>query len=128
MAEMTVDLVSVERRLWSGKASFVLARTTEGELGIMPGHEPTLAQLEESAVVRVDPVDGSPLTIAVHGGFLSISPESVSILAEFAEFASEIDVKATEAQLAQATGDEPEAAAARKRAEVRLRAAESAAV
>jgi F-type H+-transporting ATPase subunit epsilon len=127
MADMTVELVAVERRLWSGKASFVLARTTEGELGILPGHEATLAQLEESAVVRVDPVDGTPLTIAVHGGFLSIGPETVSILAEFAEFASEIDVRATQAELDKTTGDEPEAVAARKRAEVRLKAAEAAA-
>jgi F-type H+-transporting ATPase subunit epsilon len=127
MADMTVELVAVERRLWSGKASFVLARTTEGELGILPGHEATLAQLEESAVVRVDPVDGTPLTIAVHGGFLSIGPETVSILAEFAEFASEIDVRATQAELDKTTGDEPGAVAARKRAEVRLKAAEAAA-
>ena len=45
MAEMTVELVAVERRLWSGKASFVFARTTVGEIGVLPGHEPTLAQL-----------------------------------------------------------------------------------
>ncbi|GAA4539399.1 F0F1 ATP synthase subunit epsilon [Pseudonocardia xishanensis] len=127
MAEMTVELVAVERRLWSGKASFVLARTTEGELGILPGHEPTLAQLEEAGVVRIDPVDGRPLTVAVHGGFLSIGPETVSILAEFAEQASEIDVKRAEAALGRATGDEPDEVAARKRAEVRLRAAEAAA-
>ena len=52
MAEMTVELVAVERRLWSGKASFVFARTTVGEIGVLPGHEPTLAQLEEAGVVR----------------------------------------------------------------------------
>ncbi|MEU7812331.1 F0F1 ATP synthase subunit epsilon [Pseudonocardia sp. NPDC049154] len=127
MAEMTVELVAVERRLWSGEASFVLARTTEGELGIMPGHEPTLAQLEEAGVVRIDPVDGSPLTVAVHGGFLSISPERVSILAEFAELADEIDVSRARAALDRADTSDEEGAAARKRAEVRLRAAESAA-
>ena len=48
MAEMKVELVAVERRVWSGKASFVFARTTVGEIGILPGHEPTLAQLEEA--------------------------------------------------------------------------------
>jgi F-type H+-transporting ATPase subunit epsilon len=126
MADMTVELVAVERRLWSGRASFVLARTTEGELGIMPGHEPTLAQLEEAGVVRIDPVDGEPLTIAVHGGFLSITPESVSILAEFAELASEIDVRRAEAARSSASGEDDESVAARRRAEVRIRAAESA--
>ncbi|WP_433508467.1 F0F1 ATP synthase subunit epsilon [Pseudonocardia halophobica] len=124
---MTVELVAVERRLWSGEASFVLARTTEGELGIMPGHEPTLAQLEEAGVVRIDPVEGSPLTVAVHGGFLSISPERVSILAEFAELADEIDVSRARSALDRADTSDEEGVAARKRAEVRLRAAESAA-
>ena len=122
---MQVELVAVERRLWSGEASFVLARTTEGELGILPGHEPTLAQLEEAGVVRVDPVDGAPLTIAVHGGFLSITPETVSILAEFAELSSEIDVARAQAALDRAGGEDGDSAA-RLRAEVRLRAAESA--
>ena len=42
MAEMAVELVAVERRLWSGKASFVFARTTVGEIGILPGHEQLL--------------------------------------------------------------------------------------
>ncbi|GAA1874974.1 F0F1 ATP synthase subunit epsilon [Pseudonocardia ailaonensis] len=126
MAEMTVELVAVERRLWSGQASFVLARTTEGDLGIMPGHEATLAQLEEAGVVRIDPVDGAPLTIAVHGGFLAIGPETVSILAEFAELADEIDVRRAQSALDRAKGDEPAEAAARKRAEARLRAADAA--
>lgn len=128
MADMTVELVAVERRLWSGRASFVLARTTEGELGIMPGHEPTLAQLEEAGVVRIDPVDGPSLTVAVHGGFLSIGPDTVSILAEFAEQADEIDVKRAQSALDRAKGDEPAAVAARQRAEVRLKAAEAASV
>ena len=57
MAEMTVELVAVERRVWSGKATFVFARTTVGEIGILPGHEQTLAQLEEAGVVRIDGVD-----------------------------------------------------------------------
>ncbi|MFR9800717.1 F0F1 ATP synthase subunit epsilon [Pseudonocardia sp. RS010] len=123
---MIVELVAVERRLWSGEASYVLARTTEGELGIMPGHEPTLAQLEEAGVVRIDPVDGSPLTVAVHGGFLSISPERVSILAEFAELADEIDVRRARAALDRADVSDDDGVAARKRAEARLRAAEAA--
>jgi F-type H+-transporting ATPase subunit epsilon len=71
---MTVELVSVERELWSGKASFVFARTTVGEIGVLPGHEPTLAQLEEAGIVRIDGTDGSSTTAAVHGGFLHITP------------------------------------------------------
>ena len=74
MAEMTVELVAVERRIWSGKASFVFARTTVGEIGVLPGHEPTLAQLEEAGIVRIDGTDGSSTTAAVHGGFLYDHP------------------------------------------------------
>lgn len=120
---MHVELVAVERRLWSGEATFVRARTTVGDIGVLPGHEPTLAQMEEAGVVRIDSTDGSTMTVAVHGGFLSITPEGVSILAEFAEFAEEIDVSRARTALNNADPSDPEGAAAAKRAQVRLRAA-----
>ncbi|TCK20727.1 F-type H+-transporting ATPase subunit epsilon [Pseudonocardia endophytica] len=125
MAEMTVDLVSVERRLWSGEASFVLARTTTGEIGVLPGHEQTLAQMEEAGVIRIDSTDGSSMTIAVHGGFLSITPERVSILAEYAEMSDEIDTERARQALDRADDSEPVGAAAKARAEARLKAAEA---
>jgi F-type H+-transporting ATPase subunit epsilon len=125
MAEMTVDLVSVERRLWSGEASFVLARTTTGEIGVLPGHEPTLAQMEEAGVIRIDSTDGTSMTIAVHGGFLSITPERVSILAEFAEMSDEIDTERARQALDRADESEADGAAAKARAEARLKAAEA---
>lgn len=123
MADMHVELVAVERRLWSGEASFVLARSTVGDIGVLPGHEPTLAQMEEAGVVRIDATDGSQLTVAVHGGFLSITPEGVTILAEFAEFGNEVDVSRARSALSKADDSDPEGAAAAKRAQVRLRAA-----
>lgn len=123
MAEMTVDLVSVERKIWTGQSTFVLARTTVGEIGILPGHEPTLAQLEEAGVVRIDTTDGQSLTVAVHGGFLSVTPDHVSILAEFAELSEEIDVDRARAALDRADGSDETGAAARARAEARLKAA-----
>ena len=123
MAEMTVELVAVERRLWSGTANFVLARTTVGEIGVLPGHEPTLAQMEEAGIVRIDRTEGGSLTAAVHGGFLSITPETVTVLAEFAELSEEIDVSRARNALNRADASEPEGAAAAKRAQVRLRAA-----
>lgn len=123
MAEMAVELVAVERRLWSGTASFVLARTTVGEIGVLPGHEPTLAQMEEAGIVRIDRTEGGPLTVAVHGGFLSITPDTVTVLAEFAELSEEIDVSRARDALNRANAAEPEGAAAAKRAQVRLRAA-----
>jgi F-type H+-transporting ATPase subunit epsilon len=123
MADMHVELVAVERRLWSGEATFVRARTTVGEIGVLPGHEPTLAQMEDAGVVRIDGTDGRRLTVAVHGGFLSITPESVTVLAEFAEFAEEIDVSRARSALERADASEAEGAAAARRAQARLRAA-----
>ena len=116
MAEMSVQLVAVERRLWSGTATFVVAQTTEGEIGIMPGHEPVLGQLVEGGVVTVRTTDGETVTAAVHGGFLSVTADTVSILAESADLADEIDVAAARAEL---DGDEE----TRARAHARLRAA-----
>jgi F-type H+-transporting ATPase subunit epsilon len=116
VAEMSVQLVAVERRLWSGTATFVVAQTTEGEIGIMPGHEPVLGQLVEGGVVTVRTTDGETVTAAVHGGFLSVTADTVSILAESADLADEIDVAAARAEL---DGDEE----ARARAHARLRAA-----
>jgi F-type H+-transporting ATPase subunit epsilon len=123
VADIHVELVAVERRLWSGEATFVRARTTVGEIGVLPGHEPTLAQLEDSGVVRIEGTDGKRLTVAVHGGFLSITPESVTVLAEFAELAEEIDVSRAQSALSRADSSESEGAAAARRAQARLRAA-----
>jgi F-type H+-transporting ATPase subunit epsilon len=123
VAEMTVELVAVERRIWSGSANFVLARTTVGEIGVLPGHEPTLAQLEEAGVVRVDGTDGTSTTLAVHGGFLSITPDNVTVLAEYAELADEIDVSRARSARDRADTSGPEGAAAAARANARLRAA-----
>jgi F-type H+-transporting ATPase subunit epsilon len=120
---MTVELVSVERELWSGKASFVFARTTVGEIGVLPGHEPTLAQLEEAGIVRIDGTDGSSTTAAVHGGFLHITPEGVTVLAESAELSGDIDVSRARDALNRADTSEAEGAAAAARAEARLKAA-----
>lgn len=117
MAKMSVQLVAVERRLWSGEASTVVAQTTEGELGLLPGHEPMLGQMIEGGVVTITTTDNETVTAAVHGGFLSVTAEGVSVLAESAELAHEIDV-------AQAREDvKQEDEQARARASSRLRAA-----
>jgi len=120
VAEMSVQLVAVERRLWSGTGTFVVAQTTEGEIGIMPGHEPVLGQLIEGGVVTVRTTDGETVTAAVHGGFLSVTGTEVSILAESAELADEIDVEQARAEAGSAEDEET-----RARALGRLRAADS---
>lgn len=75
MAELDVDIVAVDRKVWSGKATFIFTRTTVGEIGIMPGHIPLVAELVDDAMVRVDRVEEDELRLAVHGGFLSVTDE-----------------------------------------------------
>ena len=126
MATVHVELVSVERLLWSGDATMVIARTTEGELGVLPGHAPLLGELAPGGIVRIRQEGGEELVFAVHGGFLSVTEDGVSVLAELAERSDEIDVGRAEQALerARAAGeDDDEAAASASRAMSRLRAA-----
>lgn len=125
MATLHVELVAVERTIWSGDATMVIARTTEGELGVLPGHAPLLGQLAEGGVVTVRRDDGDDLVVAAHGGFLSVTDHGVSILAETAEISTEIDVERAREALrrAEESGDDPEAREAARRAQGRLRAA-----
>ena len=116
MAEMTVELVAVERRLWSGSAQLVIAETTVGELGILPGHTQLLGQLVKGGVVTIRTTGGPEVTAAVHGGFLSVSDDRVSILAESAELAEEIDVAQAEQEAGHGDEDVRVWAAARLRA------------
>ncbi|MDQ3760254.1 MAG: F0F1 ATP synthase subunit epsilon [Actinomycetota bacterium] len=121
MAEMSVELVAVERQVWSGHATSVFAQTTEGELGILPGHTPLLGELVEGGIVKVTTTDGETVTAAVFGGFLSVTQDKVSVLAEAAELSDEIDPQAARDALAQA-GTGEDADAERARATARLKA------
>lgn len=82
--QVHVELVAVEEKVWSGDAEMVLARTTEGELGVLPGHAPLLGQLAEPGQVRIKLPGGEQLTYDVTGGFLSVTDEGVTVLAESA--------------------------------------------
>ncbi len=125
MGQLTVRLVAADREVWAGDASLVVAKTVEGEIGILPGHEPVLALLADG-VVRIDGVDGETLTAAVHGGFFSVNSDQVAILAEAAELSHEIDVQRAQRAIdrAEANGaDDPDEIAAIHRAQTRLQAA-----
>ena len=122
MADMAVELVAPDRLLWNGQATFVFARTTEGEIGILPHHVPLVAELVEGEMVRIDTVDGDEVHAAVHGGFLSVTEGGVSILAESADLRDEIDVE--QARLDFQSDDEE----TRLRGQARLRAAGHSAV
>jgi F-type H+-transporting ATPase subunit epsilon len=125
VATLQVELVAVERKIWSGEATMVIARTTEGELGVLPGHAPLLGQLAEGGVVTIRTDSGEDVVVAAHGGFLSVTERGVSILAESAEISTEIDVERAREALrrAEADGEDPEALDAARRAQSRLRAA-----
>ena len=83
---LQVDLVSPERILFSGEADMVVARTTEGEIGILPGHEPMLAILA-GGEVRVTLEGGEKITATADEGFLSVQSNSVQVVASRAELA-----------------------------------------
>ena len=123
---MRVELVSAERRLWSGEAEMVVARTVDGEIGILPGHAPVLAELT-SGILRILQGGDTEVVAAVHGGFLSVSAEGVSVLADIAELAEDIDLERARAAYDRAShsitsDDDEEARAALDRAVARLRA------
>jgi F-type H+-transporting ATPase subunit epsilon len=127
MATMQVELVSAERRLWSGEAEMVVARTTEGEIGILPGHAPLLGELG-SGVLRIIQSPDDEVVAAIHGGFLSVAASGVSILADIAELGQDIELDRAQAAYDRAshtltTDDDEAAREALQRARARLQAA-----
>jgi len=125
---MQVELVAADRLVWSGEATSVLARTTEGDVGVLPNHAPMLSLMVDG-IVDVTTADGETWIAAVDAGFLSVAGNRISILAEHAEMSHEIDLEKARADLdrAHAAGendDKAEETAARAWAEARIRAAE----
>ncbi|WP_435203206.1 F0F1 ATP synthase subunit epsilon [Janibacter sp. GS2] len=80
MSSLKVELVAADRKVWSGEASMVRARSSEGEIGILPGHTPLLGVLIEGDVV-IHATDGDQ-TATIDGGFLSVDHDNVTIVAE----------------------------------------------
>jgi F-type H+-transporting ATPase subunit epsilon len=80
-----VEIVSVESRVWTGEAEMLVARTTEGELAVLAGHAPLLGQLKEPSRVRVRLADGEQVAFDIAGGFLSVTEDGVTVLAESAQ-------------------------------------------
>jgi F-type H+-transporting ATPase subunit epsilon len=127
MATMQVELVSPEKVIFSGEATQVITRTLGGgEIAFLPGHAPFLGALQENHT-RITLADGSVLDVAVHGGFVQVSGNTVSILSDTAELGEHVDrpraLRAKEAA-EEAHRLEPlaETAAALARAHARLNA------
>lgn len=127
-ATFQLELVAADKIVWSGEATMVIARTLEGEVGILANHAPLLGVLAPGTV-EIRPDDGSAMIAAVDGGFISVAHNRISILAERAELASDIDLSDARRELEQAradAGDSERSQRAVAAAEARIAAAEKA--
>ena len=125
--QLQVELVAADRSVWSGQATMVIARTAEGDVGIMRNHTPILSLLV-NGVVEITAVDGEQHFAAVDGGFISVAHNRVSILSEHAALSHEIDLDTARAEVAAAEAEpaDQEAQARGRAAQARIRAFERA--
>jgi F-type H+-transporting ATPase subunit epsilon len=116
---LRVTLVMPEGELWAGSAERVIAKTLDGDIGVLTGHTPVLGILAEGSVVRILPSSSSAAEIqaAVAGGFLSVADDQVSILARQAMLGGDVDRSAVRADL-EATGADLEQTQAEEPGEV----------
>ena len=84
MSNLNVKFVAADREVWEGEASRLIARTTEGEIGILTGHEPVLA-IVAGGEVRIVTADDQTVRAQADGGFLSVENDRVNIVADQAE-------------------------------------------
>jgi F-type H+-transporting ATPase subunit epsilon len=110
---LNVTMVVPEGEVWAGPAERVIAKTLDGDIGLLTGHTPVLGILAEGSVVRILPEAGSAgegeLLAAVNGGFLALADDRVSILARQAQLGTDVDAAGARADLdaaEQAAGDE----------------------
>jgi len=81
---LNVSVVAADHRVWSGEAAMVVAKTAEGEIGVLPGHQPVLALLAKGEV-RVTLPGGERITANAEGGYFSVAADIVTIVASQAE-------------------------------------------
>jgi len=103
---LRVELVAPDGEIWSGRARMVIAKTLDGDLGVLAGHSPVLGILAEGSLVRIlDPEAGEgaagegAVLAAVSSGFLAVADDRVSILSRQAQLASAVDTAAVQAEL-----------------------------
>ena len=119
--KLFVEIVSPEHEVWAGEGDMVIAKTVEGEIGVQPGHVPVLSLLAHDAVVRVlGARETGEVRVAAHSGFISVSGEGrVSILAETAELAEDIDVDRARTAVTSASEEGDNVALGRARSRLR---------
>ncbi len=96
---LLVALVTPEREIWSGNALRVIAKTLDGDIGILTGHAPVLGVLAPGSLVRILDAEGNDVVAGVTGGFLAVADDRISVLASQAELGSDVDVQAVRAEL-----------------------------
>lgn len=120
-----VELLMPDRSLWSGKAGMVIAKTIDGDIGILTGRSPVFGILSPGSMVRIQPEatgddqSGEEVRAAVRDGFLSVTDDRVSILASVGLLADDIEVSAARADLDAASAEAGSASAAEESVEVR---------
>ena len=104
MATFQLEVVSPESIVWAGEAEMLITRTTEGEIGVLADHEPTMAALSTGSSI-VKAAGGEEITLAIHGGFLQVFRNEVTLLTDRAEIA-EGDVDEARARAASLAAEE----------------------
>ena len=107
-----MSLVVPEGEVWAGPAGMVIAKTKDGDIGVLTGHSPVLGILAEGSLVRIVPegggdgaAEGATVVAAVNGGFFSVADDRVSVLAREAQMGGDVDASATRAALEEALQD-----------------------
>ena len=96
MPTFQLEIVTPEKTLYSGEVERLRAPGTEGGFGVLAGHHPMLASLSIGQMVFSEQ-EQDPKSVAIGGGFAEVQRDRVTVLAETAEFAQEIDVTRAEA-------------------------------
>jgi F-type H+-transporting ATPase subunit epsilon len=96
---LMVSLVTPERELWSGNARLVIAKTLDGDIGVLTGHAPVFGVLASGSLVRILDDSDDEVSAAVSAGFLAVADDRVSVLAQQAQLGSEVDVPAVRSEL-----------------------------
>lgn len=115
---LQVELVAADRVVWSGEAVRVLARTAEGDLGVLANHAPLLSVLVPG-VVEIEQAGGERVRAAVSEGFLSVADNRVSVLSEDSFLENELDRSTVESELTAAREADDQAAVLRAEAKLR---------
>ena len=121
-----VELLMPDRSLWSGDAGMVIAKTIDGDIGVLTGHSPVFGILSPGSLVRIQPEatsddqSGSEVRAAVRAGFLSVTNDRVSILASVGQLADDVEVSVAESDLEAASAEAGSASAAEESVEVRF--------